>query len=473
MSADYSAKSWSNEELDDALSQDHADAQSPAYDADIGPIDFVHADLEDDVVQDDVAPVIAAAPIMARATFNDVGHHDQPVPRIAIHASCDRSDVARAVAAAGRDRRLSKASVTVELGGIEAAIARLSSARSPDLLILDSVAQPAALLRQLDGLAEHVDEGSKVIVIGAANDIALYRELMARGVSDYLVGPIDPIDLARAISKLYVDPSKPFAGRIVSVIGAKGGVGASTVAHNIAWNIAERCGANATLVDLDLPFGTAALDFNQEPTTTVAEALIAPDRIDPVFLDRLVTRQTERLLLFSSPGAVDRDYEFDEAAYDVLIDTVRRTAPYIVLDLPHAWTPWLRDTLVGSDSIAIVATPELASLRNAKNMIDRLTRARANDAPPQVILNMAGVAKRPEIPAKDFAEALGCPLACVIPFEPAVFGMAANNGQMLGELETVSKSAAALEEFAANLCGRTAAPRKKASILDQLPFLKR
>jgi pilus assembly protein CpaE len=133
----------------------------------------------------------------------------------------------------------------------------------------------------------------------------------------------------------------------------------------------------------------------------------------------------------------------------------------------------MRQTLVGADDVVIVATPELASLRNAKNMIDRVKSARPHDAPPQLVLNMTGVAKRPEIPTKDFGEAIGLEPAVVVPFDPHLFGTAANNGQMVGEMAPQSKTALALEALAAGLCGRTVAPKKKATLIDRLPILKR
>ena len=92
----------------------------------------------------------------------------------------------------------------------------------------------------------------KVVIVGAVNDIALFRELMARGVSEYIVPPIQPLDLIRTVCGLYVNPDKPFAGRVISVIGARGGIGASTIAHNLAWSIAERQESSATLLDLAL-----------------------------------------------------------------------------------------------------------------------------------------------------------------------------------------------------------------------------
>jgi pilus assembly protein CpaE len=177
---------------------------------------------------------------------------EQPVPRITIHACCDRDEIARLVSGIASDRRLARAEISVEGGGIEAALARFGSQASPNLLILDTVTQGPVMLRNLDRLAQVMEEGVKVVIIGAVNDIGLFRELMARGVSEYIVPPIQPVDLIRAICAQYVNPDKPFAGRVISVIGARGGAGASTIAHNIAWSIAERPEAGATLLDLDL-----------------------------------------------------------------------------------------------------------------------------------------------------------------------------------------------------------------------------
>lgn len=398
---------------------------------------------------------------------------DQPIPRIRVRCFFDRPDVANVLGQVGADRRLAKTEFEMEPGGIDGAIAYCASNASPNLILLDTTATPTELLTKLDRLAEHVEEGSKVVIIGAANDIGLFRELMSRGVSEYLVAPLQPLQIIRAISALYVNPEKPFAGKVISVVGAKGGVGASTVAHNLAWMIAERFQANTTMVDLDLSFGTGALDFNQEPQQTVAEALLSPDRVDEVFLDRLLMRQTERLMLFCAPATLDREFEIDPEAFETVIDRVRRSAPFVVLDMPHVWSPWVRQTLLSADDVVVVATPELASLRNAKNMIDRVKNARPHDAPPTVVLNMTGVAKRPEIPVKDFGEALGIEPSVVLPFEPQVFGMAANNGQMIGEMAAASKTGMALEELAARLCGRQVTVKKKSSLIERLPILKR
>jgi len=403
----------------------------------------------------------------------DVRITEQPVPRITIHAACDRPEIADIVSGIAADRRLARAEISVESGGIDAAIARFAAQASPNLLILDTLMQGQQMLHTLDRLAQVIEEGTKVVIIGAVNDIALFRELMARGVSEYIVPPLQPLDLIRTVCGLYVNPDKPFAGRVISVIGARGGIGASTIAHNLAWSIAERQESSATLLDLDLSFGTAALDFNQDPPQSIADALMAPDRVDDVFLERVTTKQTQRLQMLTAPATLEREFELDPQSYEMVIDRVRRTSPYVVLDLPHAWTSWVKQTMLSADDAIIVAGPDLASLRNTKNIIDLLKAMRPYDSPPTVVLSMVGVPKRPEIPFKDFSEALGAEPVASIPFDPQLFGMAANNGQMIGEVAAQSKTAIAIDALAASLTGRKPVEAKKASLADKIPFLKR
>ena len=378
----------------------------------------------------------------------------QPVPRIAIHAFCESPDTGQLIHRAGGDRRLAKTHVTVELGGLAKAIERFHDETTPELLIVETGMRGAELFNQLDELASVCDPDTKVIIIGAANDITLYRELMRRGVSEYLVPPMTPLNVIKTISDLFCDPEAPFAGRSLAFIGAKGGVGSSTVAHNVSWQLTEQLRSDAVLVDLDLSFGTAGLDFNQDPAQTIAEALAQPDRLDEALLDRLLVRCTERLSLFSAPATLDNDWDFDAEAFDTVLEKVRRQAPFVTLDLPHAWSPWVRQTLLSADQVVVTVTPDLACLRNAKNLFDLVRTARPNDEPPKVVVNMAGCPKKPDIPLKDFSEALGAAPALVLPFEPALFGKAANNGQMIAEVDPKSKAADGFAHLAGLITGR-------------------
>src|SRR6202162_1407505 len=386
--------------------------------------------------------VVADRELMpAVATDNAADEHIAPAPRVSIQAFCETVETAAAVQAGGEDRRLGKAHLKIQMGGIAAAAEAYRSSPTPNVIMIESENHSDEILHGLDQLAEVCDAGTRVVVIGRVNDVTLYRELTRRGVSDYLIAPVGTIDIVRAVCGLFSHPDAKPVGRIIAVVGAKGGVGASTVAHNIAFSISHDLALDAVVTDLDLAFGTAGLDFNQDPPQGIAEAVFSPDRIDTAFVDRLLAKCADHLNLLAAPATLDRVYDFGADAFEAIFDSLRATVPCVVLDVPHQWTGWTKQTLVGADDILIVATPDLASLRNAKNIYDYLKASRPNDRRPLYCLNQVGVPKRPEIKVKDFAKALEDQPVATIPFEPQVFGAAANNGQMIAEMAAGHRTA--------------------------------
>ncbi|MEO0618627.1 MAG: AAA family ATPase, partial [Pseudomonadota bacterium] len=327
-------------------------------------------------------------------------------------------------------------------------------APTPNLIIVESMQERDGMLAELDQLAGVCDSGTKVVVIGHVNDVILYRELLRRGVSEYVVAPVSELKIMESISNLYNDPEADPVGHIFAFVGAKGGVGSSTICHNVAWALSRELKNDVVIADLDLPFGTAGLDFDKDPVQGIADALSSPDRLDEVLLDRLLAKCTDHLSLFASPGTLDRDYEIAPEAYEWVIDVVRQNVPYVAVDMPHLWSSWSRQLLTQADEIVITVAPDLANLRNAKNLIDLLRERRSNDNPPHLVINQAGMPKRPEIPAAKFAEALGLTPACVIDFDGESFGMASNNGQMIGEFAEQATAAAQLRNLALRLVNR-------------------
>jgi len=397
--------------------------------------------------------------------------HIAPAPRISIQAFCESVETAAAVQAAGEDRRMGKAHLKIQMGGMVAASEAYRGAPTPNVIILEFEQRPEVILAGLDSLAEVCDPGTRVIVIGHHNDVVLYRELVRRGVSDYLIAPVTTIDVVRAVCGLYSAPDAKPVGRILAVVGAKGGVGASTIAHNVAWSIARDLALDSVVTDLDLAFGTAGLDYNQDPPQGIADAVFSPERIDTNFVDRLLSKCSDNLSLLAAPATLDRVYDFGAEAFDAIFDSLRATVPSIVLDVPHQWTGWTQRTLLAADDILIVASPDLANLRNAKNLIDYLKANRVNDHRPFYVLNQVGVPKRPEIKAADFAKALDDDPAAIIPFEPQIFGTAANNGQMIAEVASNHKVAETFRQLAQQLTGRTEVKKSRAGLLS--PLLQR
>jgi len=391
-----------------------------------------------------------------------------PAPRVSVQAFCETVETAAAIQAAGEDRRMAKAHLRIQMGGLIAAIEAYQSSPTPNVIILETESRGEEVLAGLDQLAPVCDAATRVIIIGRMNDVALYRELVRRGVSDYLIAPVGALQIVRAVCGLFSAPDAKPVGRVIAVVGAKGGVGASTLAHNIAFSIARDLMLDAVVTDLDLAFGTAGLDFNQDPPQGIAEAVFSPDRIDNAFIDRLLSKCTDHLSLLAAPATLDHVYDFGADAFESIFDSLRATVPCVILDVPHQWTGWTKQTLVGADDILIVAAPDLANLRNTKNLYDFLKAARPNDQRPLFCLNQVGVPKRPEIKAADFAKALDDEPVATIPFEPQLFGAAANNGQMIAEISSGHRTAEILRQLAQKMTGRAEPKKQRSSLLSPL-----
>ena len=390
-----------------------------------------------------------------------------PAPRVSVQAYCESAETAAAMRSAGEDRRLGKAHLSVQMGGTAAAIEAYRTVPTPNVIILETDTK-SDILAGLDDLASVCDPGTRVVVIGSLNDAAPYRELVRRGVSDYVIGPVTPLDVVRSICSLFSASESIPVGRVIAIVGAKGGVGASTIAHNVAWAIARDLALDSVVIDLDLAFGTASLDYNQDPLQGVANAVFSPDRLDTAVMERLLAKCTDHLSLLAAPATLDRVYDFGEQAFDAIFDTLRLTTPCIVLDVPHQWSGWTKRILVGADDILIVAEPDLANLRNAKNMLNMLKASRPNDRPPLYCLNQVRMPKRPEIDARGFAKAIESPPIAAIPFDSRMFGTAANNGQMIAEIAAGHRTTEMFLHIAHQLTGRGDGKKRRRSFLSPI-----
>lgn len=392
------------------------------------------------------------------------------IPHINIAAFCESENMAQVMRAMAADRRMASAHVDVQMGGMTAAMQVFSASRTPNVLLVESQQRRDGLLAELSKLAPVCDPSSKVIVIGHVNDVVLYRELMREGISEYLVAPLHQLQIIESVGNLFRDPKAGPVGKVQAFVGAKGGVGSSTIAHHVGWLMSRDYAIDTVITDLDLAFGTAGLNFNLDTPQGIVEALGASERIDQVLIDRLLTKCGERLSLLASTGSVDRDISVDSQALQTILDAVRTSVPLVVVDVPNVWAPWSKLTLSQADEVIITATPELASLRNAKNLIDFLKAARPNDRPPHLVLNQVGVVKRPEIPVGDFARGVGIEPTLVVPYDAKTFGTASSNGQMIFDVAPKSKAAEELTKLAQVLSGH--APPAKSGRFGFRPLMK-
>jgi len=397
----------------------------------------------------------------------------RPIPRITIQCFCETEGVRQTLETAAGDRRMTRTHTSVNLGGIPGAVEYYATAPTPNLIVIESRQTGDALMSELGKLAGVCDADTRVIIIGHFNDILMYRELMASGISEYLVAPVTMADIMSSISSVFMNEETGPLGKVYAFIGAKGGCGSSSICHNVAWSMSSVYRNEVVLADLDLAFGTANMNLDQDPTQGIADAVFSPDRIDDILLDRLLAKCAEHLSLLAAPSTLERTYDFDSQAFSSVLEIAQKNAPCVMVDIPNQWNGWTKQVLASADEVIVTAEPELANLRNAKNLIDTISEIRPNDELPRLVMNRVGIPKRPEINVSDFTNAIGIEPSAVISFEPALFGVAANNGQMISEADPKSQLAESLLGLTQVLTGKAEVKSAKKSPLDFLKNMKR
>jgi pilus assembly protein CpaE len=228
------------------------------------------------------------------------------------------------------------------------------------------------------------------------------------------------------------------------------------------------------ILDMDLAFGTAGLNFNQDPPHGLADAVMANQKMDQTMLDRLMSKAANHINLLTAPVTLDRTYDFAEREFEQIVELSQSSTPVVILDIPHTWSAWVRHTLATIDEIVIVAEPDLANLRNAKNLADTVKALRPTESKPLLVINKQGMARRPEIGSDEFATSIECKLLGQIPFDAALFGTAANNGQMIAEVAANNRINDVYRAVGLHVTGRNATESAgKASSLKLPSFLKK
>jgi pilus assembly protein CpaE len=402
----------------------------------------------------------------------DIAAGARLIPRITIQAFCEHSQTAQLVESAIHDRRMSKVALTTHNGGLDGAIETYKANPTPNLIIVETTLAPAEIPSALERLADVCDASTRLIVLGHVNDVVLYRELIRSGVSEYLVLPTDAQSIVSAITELFVAEGAAPIGRVIGFVAAKGGAGASTVAHNVAWAISQTLRQDSLILDMDLAFGTAGLNFNQDPPHGIADAVLANQKMDQTMLDRLMSKAANHINLLTAPVTLDRTYDFAEREFEQIVELSQASTPIVILDIPHIWSSWVRHTLATIDEIIIVAEPDLANLRNAKNLADTIKALRPTESKPLLVVNKHGLPRRPEISSEEFAASIECALLGQIPFDAALFGTASNNGQMIAEISANNKINDIYRSVGLHVTGRS--PLESGSKPSKLPsFLKK
>lgn len=374
------------------------------------------------------------------------------LPRIRIDAFVASDELGSIVDRIAEDRRAARAEIALHRGGFEYAMELYSERPPADLILIEDHGSAEELEWNIEALADYCPPSSRLVVIGTRNDIALYRRLTRIGVSDYLVQPIRPLDLLGSILSIFGDSDQNELGIVLAFVGTRGGAGASTVAHNVAASLSGAFEATTLLIDADA-FGTAALQFDISSPQGFVDALREGEALDGEMLDRLVHWRDKRLGVLAAPERPDGGVEPGPGSLRHLVEQARRLAQFVILDLPHGWTPWIAEALSSSDRIGVVGTPDLPSLRNCRALLDMIQKLRPNDVPPEIVLNRVPLRGKPAVTAADYARILERKIINAIPFDAAATS-AEMSGRVLIEGVPGSPAATSIRTLAASMAGR-------------------
>ena len=332
-----------------------------------------------------------------------------------------------------QDRRLMRSRVMIHPDGIQGAARYLAENQSAQLMIVETTETGDDLFKVLESLAEVCGPEDRVILIGSENDISIYKRLLDMGIEEYLHEAVTTEQLMAQIERMFADEDAAAMGRIIGFIGARGGVGSSSIAVNTAYNLAREYDEDVLLIDLDLAFGTAALSLNLNPVESVAAALDQPDRLDEVLMERFMTRVEDHFSVVAAPADLNGFSEPSFESFEALIRLGSRMASFVVLDLPHQWARWVHDVLLLANDVVITAYPDLANLRDAKHFFENLVPRRGTEAPTRLVFNCVGRSKRTELSAKDFEGAMNVTPSAAIPYNPGAFGAVLQDGELLSK----------------------------------------
>ncbi len=350
----------------------------------------------------------------------------------------------------------------VVVGDVVSATAYLAQEASPEMLIVE-VNDADAAPQQLDALANHVNPHTRVLVTGRIDSIRFYQWLNDLGIDGYLLQPFTADELKQLLAKgAKTQPHKDHAlgdqsQQIVAVIGARGGVGTTMIAANLASIFAREHRRMTALVDLDPYFGCAALAFNLEPSRGLRDALEKPDRVDSLFLERVMIKPFTNLSVLGAEEPLMDPIVTHEQAGEIMVAALKEKFTSMVVDLPRQMNPLTRHMLTVADRVVIVAESQLNSLRDSLRLKDYLVDHAKRPA-PLLVLNRIGMSSANEISSSEFAKHFGQTAVAECAFVEEIIAATAN-GEMLSEGKKADAVITSIRQLAQQLLGSEEAPQ--------------
>lgn len=345
---------------------------------------------------------------------------------------------------------------TVRIGGADLFSALLESDPPPKLALidLDNQEQPiqiAARLVSLCGPASHL------IAVGSANDVQLYRSMLAAGLSDYLVKPLSPELLTQAMIMATSDkgaggPGSPKEAKTIVILGVRGGAGASTIATNISWLIAHELKKKCALLDLDLQYGTSALALDLEPGHGLRDIVSSPQRVDALMISGALVPESDNLSILSAEESIDDLVHVDSNAIAALVKEMRITYQAIIVDLPRYLVPSQKRLLATAHEVVLVTEMSLVGIRDTLRLRAMLKGLGASARITQIAARV-GPAHPAAVDEAAFAKGAGAKIDFILPDDPKNVASASNAGKMLAAVASAAPLTKSLRDLTAHLLG--------------------
>lgn len=345
----------------------------------------------------------------------------------------------------------------VNKGGLRNAVQSLSVSASPQILFVD-LSESGDPLNDINALAEVCEPGTVVIAAGQVNDVRLYRDLVVSGIQDYLLKPLNADMLREAFTnaQTILNAPKPVEAGTerphvsTAFIGARGGVGASSIAASVAWLLSEKGKRTTALLDLDVHFGTGALSLDLEPGRGLTDAIENPSRIDGLFIERAMVKSSEMLSVLSAEAPINSPVLTDGAAFYQLQEEMRAAFECTVVDLPRGMLV-VHPHLMTDIQVAVIVTE--FSLAAARDTIRLLSWMKSNAPQTQVVVvaNRVHAAAQLEISRKDFEGSIERRIDFAIAFDQKLAAQSAKLGKPLAEAGKGSKTIAPIVDLATRL----------------------
>lgn len=347
----------------------------------------------------------------------------------------------------------------VHTGGIGGAVRALTGKPSARLLIVD-ISGSGDIRSDMAALAEVCEPGTVVIVLGVENDVSLFRDLLSAGIHDYLLKPLQAGDLRDSLVTAHAAldapappqavPHSQSAQKVTGIIGVHGGVGASLIAAGLAYELATRQGQKVALFDLDIHFGSGALNFDLEPGKGLADAMESPSRIDDLFIQRATVRDSEQLAILGAEHPLSEALHTDPEATHYLLGEIRKSHDHVIVDMPRSMVPEQEDLLRAMNTVCLVADLSLVSTRDTLRLLTHLRQIK-DDSDIRLIVNRTGLKGGTEVNQRDFESSIEKSVDWALPEDRKSAIQAARRGRPVTDAAKSSVLSKGLSSLAAEL----------------------